>query len=442
MSQQLFEANDLDHDGVFLPKPSLGTERTDYKSTIQLTQLTRNINDEEEGSWLSPNRSGDGRNIISTPRLPRDQRKTNAADPTAPIQIISNTPKHAFTSKTSIWVHEHTKGGMVPTATPGEPSYTPHTKNIQSDPPSLVEEEIEGQTEFTGIISSKQMGEASTNISDDGYVTTATPSTNKYKISLKSPSGKSLHYFTADSSLSSLESLDYEEEQHQFMAAEARILAALENMNEGEVEDMDILLEMSLASSSSLIDRCFDFDRTYLCSSPSKTSHGDNQTSLNMRFDCDNHASPNETTEIFGLLVPYKFRPIESYFRRTSKPTKEALKPPSSLVAQQGTNGNAGDISLIQPCISEQQYMGERRKAKGHLMDTFWLIRCFQQLQNMNNPFYEKQYSEASLCFSRRFLGLRFIGTAMEKIELLRRCFYPRRDVIKWNCFETGGGRL
>jgi hypothetical protein len=47
-----------------------------------------------------------------------------------------------------------------------------------------------------------------------------------------------------------------------------------------------------------------------------------------MRFDSDNYATPNETMEIFRHPVPFKFRPIESYFQKTGKPTK---KPQNSL---------------------------------------------------------------------------------------------------------------
>jgi hypothetical protein len=139
-------------------------------------------------------------------------------------------------------------------------------------------------------------------------------------------------------------------------------------------------------------------------------------------------------------LVLHRYRPIESYFRCSGKPSEVA---PQCFTSKEQQNNESMVMIPAQPCISKNQYTGERRKAEGQIMDTLLrLIRWFQCLQIMNNPFYNKQYSEASLCLRQRFIGLCFIGTAMEKIELLRRCFYPRRDVIKWNCFETGGGCL
>jgi hypothetical protein len=314
---------------------------------------------------------------------------------------------------------------------------TDPTVPTTSDPPPLIAEE-EGWSTNPEKFPSPSMGIAQIKLLDSYKTADIRTEQEGRSIASSSSASLSLYYFTAESLMSSLE--DYVDDA-KVRASEARILQALAtDYSTDDIGDMELELLLDTSSlDSSYVDRYFRFDRSR-SRSFSSTSSIESDLSLTQREKNDSKDEQNAMASTgVAPLVLHRYRPIESYFQCSGKPTEVA--PQCFTFKEQQHNGSIVMISA-QPCISENQYTGKRRKAEGQIMDTLRLIRWFHRLQIMNNPFYNKQYSEASLCLRRRVIGLCFIGTAMEKIELLRRCFYPRRDVIKWNCFETGGGCL
>jgi hypothetical protein len=106
----------------------------------------------------------------------------------------------------------------------GKPLHSQTKQQVNSDPPPLIEETEEGQ-----MITLTQENESSLNLS----------------------TSDSLYYFTAESSMSSLDSNDYTEEAI-VKAAEARIFEALNALDDSEFEDMGFLWDMSLCPSTPL----------------------------------------------------------------------------------------------------------------------------------------------------------------------------------------------
>jgi hypothetical protein len=75
-----------------------------------------------------------------------------------------------------------------------------------------------------------------------------------------------------------------------------------------------------------------------------------------------------------------------------------------------------------------QQHSGGKRDM-GWITHLVQLVRRLQKYTN-NNRYWNSL--GVSTNFDCGASGFKATGTAMESIELLRRCFYPRQDVIKW----------
>jgi hypothetical protein len=313
MSHRLFGATRLDHGDDSLPKPSSGEER-------EQQETARCIAVDGECNWFGPNPLGNGQLTITQTEQPRDHRKTNAIDPTALNNITHHIPEDESTFESLIWTQGCMGEWMAPPTAWGKPLYPSTTRRGNSEPPSLIEETEERTTP------TKPIG---------GHVTVTTDPPliqDDENESLNSSTSESLFYFTAESSLSSLESYDYAEEAIA-KAAEARNLEALN--------------------------------------------------------------------------APY--RPEE----------------------QQGKNIIFG--TMIQ-CLSVLQTKRHKRREgkRPSVVVSPTLSECPRQYPRYNNSSRDERRSYATSCFYCQLQSASTVGSAIKTIELLRRCFFPRRDVIKW----------
>jgi hypothetical protein len=250
--------------------------------------------------------------------------------------------------------------------------------------------------------------------------------------SIDSYSNTSLFYFTAESSLSSLE--DYDEEA-KVKASEARIMQALANLMD-DINDLDsvcdVLIDENLSLDSSIIERCLWQDRSF--SSTSMASNEEPAPSLGRWEEKDNKekweapALSNVSTADLKPSVPYKYRPIDFYFQWRGTPNKEVSNC-RSVGEQRRRNATVLTRTLVSSIVHRT---GKRSRAGGNKF-LIYLFQCLQRNINNNNPSWYKWQSRVTMnCIRFRSRGLKVVGTATETIELLRRCFYPRRDVIKW----------
>jgi hypothetical protein len=195
MSHRLFKANRLDHGDNSLPKPSSGEEREQQETPNRLPQTARCTAIDGECNWFGPDPVGNGRHTITQTEQPRHHRKTNAIDPTALNNITHHTPEDESTFELLIWTQGCMGECMAPPTAWRKPLYPSTTRRSNSEPPSLIKD-TEGR-----MIPMKPIG---------GHVTTDPPLIqDNENESLNSSMSKSLFYFTAESSVSLLESYDY-----------------------------------------------------------------------------------------------------------------------------------------------------------------------------------------------------------------------------------------
>jgi hypothetical protein len=174
---------------------------------------------------------------------------------------------------------------------------------------------------------------------------------------------------------------------------------------------MGFLWDMSL--DSSLIDRCLGGATN--SSSSSMISPNKDSSVMFKNNEEDIRVTPsNASNDVLSGVCPpktYKHRPIESYFcplLNTSSKVPPTAKPLRIHMRQQHSGG---------------------KRDMGWITHLVQLVRRLQKYTN-NNRYWNSL--GVSTNFNRRACGIKATGTAMESIELLRRCFYPRQDVIKW----------
>lgn len=422
MSGRLFEANRLNHDDDFLQEPQFREGREDTAKRNRPPKPARNNTSVGGCKWLGPNPSGNGYSTTSHTDQPRDHRQTNAVDPTVLKTSASNIQGDDFAIESSAWTQETGREVADSPSIWGKPNYYPTTK-FTSDPPPLVEEE-EGRTHPISISLPSLIGN-DLRIEQDGHSSIA--KSNEYERENTSSAG-SLHYFTPNSSLLSTTSQD-DAEQTRVQAAEARIIAALNAMDKDDFQDMDFLLDMSL-------------DSTLLCEYIGATTSGLSLSiASNNTFDSINNDegdfsyNEQESTSITTSLElkppeTYKFRSIDTFFRPVRKQINTA-DDCSVIDEQQGK---------IIPSVVAVQCIKVRKRRRQSKMIAHPILseHCPRRYGKHNNSSGDKQRSYATICFHNQFQSVSTIGTAIETIELLRRCFYPRREVIKWEYLEIG----
>jgi hypothetical protein len=432
MSHRLFEANRLNHGDDFLPKPLPGMERNHQDKPNQLAQPSQSKPADKECDWFGFNPLGNAQNIISHARQHCDRCKINATKSTVQINSPSCLVDEESTIESSSFKQETTKKSMAALISLEKQSKLKTPLSVTLDPPSLIEE-AEGQSIPLGIIPSPPMRDTRINEVDQQYVNADIGSTyEQEQSSIDSYSSTSLFYFTAESSLSSL--VDYDEEA-KVKASEAQIMQALANLMD-DFKDMDsicdALIDCSLSLDVSFNERCFWNDKSF--SSTSMASKEEPAPSLGRwgkKGNTDIRGAPAlsdvSTTEL-KLSVPYKYRPIESYFQWRGTPTK---KVPNchSFGEQQRENATVLTKTLVTSIIHRT---GKRSQARGNMFPIYLFQSLQRNIKHNNPPWYKWQSRVTKICIRFRSQGLKVVGTAIKTIELLRRCIYPRRDVIKW----------
>lgn len=116
----------------------------------------------------------------------------------------------------------------------------------------------------------------------------------------------------------------------------------------------------------------------------------------------------------------YKHKPIESFFlKRTCAP-----RPDTPSVQH---------VECSMERCRQQPTIKQRNESKGKswaiMKQHVWALHKLWRSQQNNRW---KQHATITIRIGIRFYLLAKIGHAMQQIALLRRCFYPRRDVIKW----------
>jgi hypothetical protein len=118
---------------------------------------------------------------------------------------------------------------------------------------------------------------------------------------------------------------------------------------------------------------------------------------------CGSEESPWEQDRVHPTLN-YKYKPINSFFERKSACTKN--------ITQQVLKDE--DLEANNQVVVEMQQS---------------LTQFASNTQQENTSCTQRQLTLNGSCFGTSQLDL---GKAMQQIELSRRGFYPRRDVIKW----------
>ena len=404
MSHRIFEANRLNHGDDFLPKPLSGKERNDKDKPNQPSQTGLHTSVDGECNWLGKNPLGDDVNIIHPTKQHSDHRITNAADPT--VQTTNTSCLHYDESMfDSSFETKGIIGGSI--SDPNSPVKSLKCPN-NTDPPPLIAE-AEGGLFFTGNLPSPPMADTSP---------------KQEQGSIESSSTVSLFYFTAESSLSSME--DYADDATNVKDSEARILQALAADHAmdylGDIEDLEFLLDSSFDLDSSIVDRCFRFRSGSLSFSLPTTSIDESYFSLTTSEGNENK-DERDASAFLGVPppIPYRHKPIESYFRCNGK-TEEAPRCSTST-------GQQNNECLV----LTSAHTGSKSKKGGTLMALITLVRRLQRyILNNNSPWYEDKLRAISIRTRLQSQSVNANGTAISKIELLRRCFYPRKDVIKW----------
>ena len=237
--------------------------------------------------------------------------------------------------------------------------------------------------------------------------------------SSRSPgSSASLHYFTAASTMSSPSSLDTSATSTNFAAIEDRVRAALKW---DQVDDSDLDPYWGgLARAHHFSDRSLG---SFL-----EGDSWDMDDSLDqllalrvLEEECKEIRARHRKEEL-TIQPPanYKHKPIESYFTRGNCVQQMAAS------SHQSDGGYEGPRDYI---LSKQQtgLGGRSRKQLEHLI---WA--CLFKIRSQQSCWWVGQLIVETICICNRFYLWIRMGNAMQQIALLRRCFYPRRDVIKW----------
>jgi hypothetical protein len=69
------------------------------------------------------------------------------------------------------------------------------------------------------------------------------------------------------------------------------------------------------------------------------------------------------------------------------------------------------------------------------------LGKICNQVHNKNHWTPPVCWKQTTICISKRQYMVKAISLAIQQIELLRRCFFPLRDVIRWRLFEIRASR-
>ena len=409
MSQRFLGAVGLSNGDDFRCKTSDGTQGEESPTTNQPSQSHRDTQPDECCNWFGEDPPRNGRiDHISVRQSPHRPTSWPTVGVLPPQTYHSPTNDGEISTRSSLSTGRWGESVDVPSH-----GYTPAKTCIHNSasPPSLVDEDDEGRTLPLNAISISPMLDGATKLMDQ----LASPAVESIsESSSRSPcSSASLHYFTAASTMSSPTSLDTSATSTDFAAIEDRVRAAL---MWDRVDGQDLYREEvtrffanqpvgSDPNGDDLWEEDDSFDELELQLLQAKREE------IHARYREELTIRPPEN---------YKYKPIESYFTRG-----KCAKPAAASTHQcfVGNDGPRDNLLFIQ----QNGWGGKSRRSLEHLI---W-VRLFR-VRTRLGCWWVGQLQSETICICNRFYLWIRMGTAMQQIALLRRCFYPRRDVIKW----------
>jgi hypothetical protein len=116
--------------------------------------------------------------------------------------------------------------------------------------------------------------------------------------------------------------------------------------------------------------------------------------------------------------LQYKYRPINLYFERKSTTKTQTIGTSTETIQSKTVAARIANKKG-----SKRPYLGVTRQVISGLLD------IQREMEEHKKTWKMPQLSESVRnCVQK----MQQIGKAIQQITLLRRCFFPRRDVIKW----------
>lgn len=136
-------------------------------------------------------------------------------------------------------------------------------------------------------------------------------------------------------------------------------------------------------------------------------------------YSCGSDESSWEQERVHPTLQ-YKYKPINLFFERKSTNTKTT---PISKPTMTTTPPTVAANGLAKREVVSRSYLGVTRQTIARLL-------TLQRYLAITMSSWKLPLLTIQICNGVQ--KIQHIGKAIDKVALLRRCFFPRRDVIKW----------
>ena len=485
MGERAFEANGLDNDDAFPDDNHHGESKEEPPIEIRPLESTRADLVEKMCKWFG-SKPLDGEKYTDTTNCPL--RNHNAS---ATLTEEGQWGRHNGTASEQIsWISSASMQArfweqIAPSQKQRRYESLNNTQWVSSEPPTLFDEEEGTTPPFKQNSSSKEFYTETDSTTiwftpPDRFIEERRGRLESYD------SSQSLSYFTAASDLSTLgveieDTTDYEYEEEESAMGyieptheiEARIMAALNKYtrnesNMGSSDDERWMIDDRSCDSADLsslhtIDTYDDWDDEYKtdCLSTSKEQYLADNT-------IDQFPSQDEEEDINGQVRPAneKLNTIDTNddwdeckvdCLPTSKEHYHAYETIDQFLSlsqdceDDEYNGAFDEPKLMKTTTADEvesiegvDELCEEQPSvtieMGRLIiecNKQWLLpwTMRKQLDETTNRIgYEHQFR----LISTRMHMIRRIGTALELAALLRRCSYPKRDVIRWSSVTNG----
>ena len=442
MSQRAFEAERLNHDNDFPPTSIESSGRTSTPTLQQPPGAHGNTKSDTAHCWFRKKPMGTGQDLTNLARQPPNHHQITVADPTMP------TPCHPGNDKPS----KHQEMTMA-SPVKGGPSNLPHvdlwvTAPITpSSPPIIINNKDEGQTlplfTFSPSMRNELLNptkpEAPIAIVSLGESTKGTIQTST-----------SRNYFTAQSITSSaLDDSDWLDDTASIKSLISELSVKGDNT---KTREESLYHEMVMSEI-----RAYE-TRGYLGNYPSDNSSDDSSCNTNddadYTYTSDYYDEWDDEERNIYKAELYENALIAAANLMEVLKREEQQGQTWNDEEEQSTNSsktiyldclNHDNLSPIPPPLPhvistrKRRWHGLKYQHTSLAKNCTWVnpLTCEGSTQNNTHPWYKRTTKSAIQNWCKYSSLQDVISTAMQKAALVRRFFYPRRDVIKWTRKEN-----
>ena len=273
-----------------------------------------------------------------------------------------------------------------------------NTRTEELEPPTLVDEEEGRKTSFIKIPSEISATSISTSVTQ-----CFTPPNESIQEGRGSSESESRESHVGTNRKKSQRDIMTGKELADLENVEAMMLEAM------QIKEIERMIKNETDGESQWFRASMELDTLSMDSSSNESNKMTNHE--------QEQAAENKTT----LAVSYKYKPIHLFFKR---------------------KGSNEDRVVIEPHIlttTEEAMCSDEKEDVSTIEMSPMISYCTQQLLNTLNKNMKNENERSNNCFGimrlicDRLQMILKTGAAIELQTLLRRCTYPKRDVIRWN---------